>query len=55
VEERLCGSKILLRESKDGEGVSGRTGKLAVPVLIEYLLEVRPSGTVLPEQAIAFA
>src|SRR5439155_1665460 len=49
VEERLCGGEILLRESKDGEGVRCWTGKFAVPKLIEHLLEVTTGRTVLPE------
>ena len=55
MKKRLRGVVVFLRKRQHPEGISRRTGKLTVAVVINDLLEIYVRGPALAEQTVAFA
>src|SRR5437588_4850100 len=55
MKKRLRGVVVFLRKCQHPEGISGRTGKFTIAVVVDDLLEIYVRGPALTQQTIAFA
>ena len=55
MKKRLRGVVVFLRKCQHPEGISGRTGKFTIAVVVDDLLEIYVRGSALTQQTVAFA